>query len=253
MGEELAKWKALRTCDCSDDDNINQNGICEECEEPAKPELAEYTKQLLSSIGIEGNPTPEALVAQLEEKSKNADIDLKRKIAVVKKFLEKIAIEAVANEKEETLKALHVPVEAGTPQSLYSRCKKWIPLGIVLTAGATIMYANHKSSGNTIPSTQPRAAVISVPTIANVGANGTSTNTGSGINPLSTAANALKHLFEAFSWNHGRRRRLATEKVQGLMRQGHSRRLALERSSGSLIMNRLIREEHRASMYGRNQ
>merc|ERR1711900_114452 len=249
MGEELAKWKALRTCDCSDDDNINQNGICEECEEPAKPELAEYTKQLLSSIGIEGDPTPEAL----EEKSKTADTDLKRKIAVAKKFLEKIAIEAIANEEEETLKAHHVPVEAGTPQSLYSRCKKWIPLGIVLTAGAAVMYANRKSSGNTIPSTQPRAAVISVPTIANVGANGTSTNTGSGTNPLSTAANALKHLFEALSWNHGSRRRLATEKVQRLMRQGHSRRLALERSSGSLIMNRLIREEHRASIYGRNQ
>jgi len=51
----------------------------------------------------------------------------------------------------------------------------------------------------------------------------------------------------------GSRRRLATEKVQILMRQGHSRRLALERSSGSLIMNRLIREEHRASMYDPNQ
>merc|ERR1711964_529352 len=253
MGEELAKWKALRTCDCSDDNNINQNGICEECELPAKPELAEYTKLLLSSIGIEGEPTPEALVEQLEEKSKTADTDLERKIAVAKKFLEKIAIEAVANEEEETLKAHHVPVEAGTPQSLYSRCKKWIPLGIVLTAGATIMYANRKSSGNTIPSTQRRAAVIPVSTIANAGANGTSTNTGSGTNPLTTAADALKHLFEAFRWNHGRRRRLATEKVQGLMRQGHSRRLALERSSGSLIMNRLIREEHRASMYGRNQ
>merc|ERR1711964_394490 len=241
MGEELAKWKALRTCDCSDDDNINQNGICEECEEPAKPELAEYTKQLLSSIGIEEDPTPEALVEQLEEKSKTADTDLKRKIAVAKKFLEKIAIEAIANEEEETLKAHHVPVEAGTPQSLYSRCKKWIPLGIILTAGAAAvmtLYANGNtanSSGNTIPS----------PTRTRAAATAKSTNTW-----LSTA---LSYLPTTLGSNMGRRRRLSTEKVQGLMRQGHSRRLALERSSGSLIMNRLIREEHRASMYDRNQ
>jgi len=241
FAEELAKWEALRTCcaESDEEDNINSDGICEECGEPAKPELAEYTKQLLSSIGIEGNPTPEALVAQLEEKSKNADIDLKRKIAVVKKFLEKIAIEAVANEEEETLKAHHVPVEAGTPQSLYSRCKKWIPLGIVLTAGAAVMlYANGNtanSSGNTIPS----------PTRTRAAATAKSTNTW-----LSTA---LSYLPTTLGSNMGRRRRLSTEKVQGLMRQGHSRRLALERSSGSLIMNRLIREEHRASMYDRNQ
>merc|ERR1711964_1245 len=126
VAEELAKWLKL-------DEKTEEKKTAEEektAEEKKLDEIAERTKQLLDSLGIEEDPKrePQALVELLEEKSKNADTDLllKPEIAVVIEFL-KIAIEAVGNEAEEQ-KEPHAPVKAGNTSlwDYYSSFKNYI-------------------------------------------------------------------------------------------------------------------------------